>query len=114
MTLPDMSQALSAWEQSVTHRTIVKTTNPTTFVTTNANTDTVIKAVVQVGQPDDLSVSDIDYSLRVIKVHTKSSLSNSNSFIIYKGTTYKIIQVKDYSDYGYYRALCQQVRGSEA
>ena len=106
--LPDVSDVLSEWSQTVTLKTVTKTTvdfQPVIDVTTEA-----IKAVVQVARPETLNVGDIDWSLRYLRVHSTSQI-DVGQYIEYQGINYKVITPSNWQDYGYSEVIAEEVKG---
>lgn len=102
MALPNVARAVKILEQDVILRTVSVTTldgEPQYIYT-----DELIRASIQVARPDELLVDEIDRNIAYIKVHARLEFENSQ-YIIYKGKSYKIIQVSNWVDYGYSRCF---------
>lgn len=108
MSLPNLSPILSSWTQVVGLKTVTTTT--VDFVASQSVSSVNIDAVVQPAQSEVLQALEIDFSLRYIQIHTVSVLS-VGKYITYNSTDYKIIQLLQYGDYGYYEAVCEEVKG---
>jgi hypothetical protein len=65
---------------------------------------------VQPADMETLRPEDIDWSLRYIQIHSRVALS-VGKYITYKTTDYKIVRLLQYGDYGYYSAVCEEVKG---
>lgn len=109
MGLPDVSAALSMWSQSVSLKTAVTTT--VDFEIETVITSKTIKAVVQVADKTKLNPDMVDWSLRYVLAHSTSSMS-IGQYIEYGGINYKVVDLGNYDDYGYYRAVGEQVKGN--
>lgn len=107
--LPDMSDVLEEWSQPVILKTIVTTVDDN-FDEVIVVTPETIRGVVQVAKSKDLNPDQTDWALRYITVHSKSMMT-TDQYIEFQGTDYKIIQMKPWGQYGYYKAICEEVKG---
>ena len=107
MALPNMSSVLTAFEQTIILKSIVQTVVDHRPVDTP--TPNTIKAVVQVAEKEKLQIEIVDWSLQYLMVHSKTSFT-INDLIEYKGKDFKIIDLGDYSDYGYYESIAEEVK----
>ena len=109
--LPDVSHALDTWLQDLTLRIVSKTyDDEDSFDPTFVFTDTAIQGVIQVAKPEEVNADNVDVSLRYLRVHTKSLVA-VGQFLIDRSISYKIIDVSNWSDGGYYEVTAEQVRG---
>lgn len=108
MSIPNVSSVLSGWTQTVGLKTVTTTT--VDFVPSQSVSSVNISAVVQPADQEVLQALEIDYSLRYIQVHTTTTLI-VGKYITYNSTDYKIIRLLQYGDYGYYEAVCEEVKG---
>ena len=106
--LPDMSDTLTEWEQPVILKTVVRTT--VDFEDVVVVTPEDIRAVVQVATPEQLSVLQIDISLKYRLCHSKVPIS-MGQYIEFQGINYKIITPSDWTDYGFSEVIGEQVKG---
>lgn len=110
--LPNLSYVLNSFSQSLT--LIEVTQEIVDYKPINVETSTQIDAVVQVAESDKLTKlygNKIDLSKRYLQVHTKEVLKNIY-MCIYQGIRYKIFSVNNYSDYGYYEALFEDIKSA--
>jgi hypothetical protein len=107
--LPDMSGTLLAWQQPVKRK--IATTTTVDFVKQTVLSESPIEGVVQVADKEKLNPDIVDWSLEYILLHTNSAI-DVGQFIEHKTKNFKIIDLGDYIDYGYYRAVCEEVKGS--
>ena len=105
--LPNMSDTLNQFAQTVKHKTVVTTT--VDFQSSTVITEVPISAVVQIADKDKLSVESIDWNKEYLQVHTSKILA-INDFIVKNTKDYKVISLSDYSDYGYYESICEEVK----
>lgn len=103
--LPNMSGVLDAFAQAITLKTIVQTV--ANFRPVDTPTTTTIMAVVQPANKEKISPALVDFSLDYILVHSKSAIGIGD-FVVYKGATYKAIELGPYADYGFYEAICEE------
>ena len=103
----DMSIAFDGDLQPVTLRTVTTTT--VDFVKSESVVDETIQAVCQRPELDKLQVEQIDYNLEYITAHSTVEM-NVGQFLIWNSSGYKIISVKHYPDYGYYKAIAEEVK----
>jgi len=109
MTLPNLSGAIIGFEQNIEFFNISKITVDGQTTPTPIDQAT-IRASVQVARPQDIQVDQVDESLKYIQVHART-LIEIYSFLTYKSINYKLISSGDWSDYGYFRAIGEQVKG---
>ena len=103
--LPDMSATLDAFSQAVTLKTIVQTV--VNFLPVDTATSTTIMAVIQPANKEKINPAIVDFSLNYILVHSKTAIV-IGSIIVYKGKSYKTVELGPYSDYGFYEAICEE------
>lgn len=109
MTLPNMSSTLLGWTQSVSLKTATTTT--VDFVPTTSIASQTIQAVIQPAQKEVLAPAEIDWSLNYITVHSVSQI-DIGQYIEYNGVNYKVVQILQYGDYGYYEVVGEEVKGN--
>lgn len=97
--LPDVSDVLTEWEQSVILKTVTKTT--VDFVETTVVTATPVLMVVQVAEKEKLNLDSLNWSKEYKWFHAKFKLE-LNQFVEHHGIDYKLVSQGDnYKDYGY-------------
>lgn len=107
MNLPNVAAALVGWTQPVTLKTVSTETvrfEPVTTVKCQQ-----IEAVVQPTKKNILNADLLDWSRRHLTFHTASAVT-LGQFIEHKGADYKIVEVADWSDHGYYEAVGEQTK----
>jgi len=105
--LPDMSSVLDEFSQEITLKTIVQTV--VNFRPADTPTNTTILAVVQPANKEKITAVLVDFSLDYILVHSKTAIA-IGSFVVYKGATYKAIELGQYSDYGFHEVICEETK----
>lgn len=97
--LPDVSDVLTEWEQSVILKTVTKTT--VDFVETTVVTATPVQMVVQVADKEKLNLDSLNWSKQYKWFHAKFEME-MGQYVEYKGKDFKLVsQGDDYEDYGY-------------
>ena len=107
MPLPNMGNVLTRFEQSVKLKKTTQSIVDHRPVETTA--ETTINAVIQVAEKEKLQIAIVDWSLQYLMVHSKTSFT-INDLIEYKGKDYKIIDLGNWSDYGYYESVAEEVK----
>lgn len=102
MNLPDVSAALLDWTQPLLLKTVTETT--VRFEPVIVISGVPLEAVVQPTKKTLLNAGLLDWSRTHLTFHTEQPV-NLGQFVEVKGKDYKIIEVADYSDYGYYEAV---------
>lgn len=112
--LPDMSEVLDEWLQSVIHKTV--TGDSGAFDINDLGTDdgesvapVTIQSVVQPADKDKLNTANIDWSLDYQMFHTKSNVIEGD-FIEFDGRDYKIISRGAYGQYGYFELIGEETK----
>lgn len=105
--LPNMASVLGTFEQTIIKRE--KTVSIVDFQEHITYTDENFRAVVQVADTETLNTDNLDFSKEYIAIHSTTAL-NINDTVQYKGNDYRIIQLKDYSDYGYFKAIAEEYK----
>lgn len=103
--LPNISDALPEWEQSVIIKTVAITT--VNFVPTETVTQRTQKCVIQPTKPTEINIDTIDYKLRYITAHSRSTI-NVGEYITYNSQDYKVILKSNWNDYGYYEVVGEE------
>lgn len=110
MSILDMSDALDGLEQDVTFTD--KNTFTVDFEEFENVTDVVIPAVIQPAQKESLSVENVDWSKEYILIHSTSQLK-INYFVTWNNTEFKIIDRGNYTDYCFFEAVGEEVKGND-
>ena len=110
MSILDMSDALSCFLQNITFTEKRKYT--VNFEDFEECTNTTIPAVVQPGQKEAVNTSNVDWSKEIIWIHSPKQLK-INSFLTWRGKQFRIVELGNYVDYGYYEAFGEEVKGDE-
>lgn len=107
-SLPNVSSVLDCYLQTVQYTTIDRTT--VDFIDTLVPTVINIEAVVQPANPEKLNIDQIDWSLKYRLIHSKHQLQMGD-YVRHNGIEYTLIIPSDWSDYGYYRSIGEEVKG---
>ena len=107
--LPDMSDTLLEWEQTVSLKTL--STSTVDFVETVAVVVTSIQAVVQPADKTKINIGSLNWSKKYILIHKRGGGIEMNNFIEYKGRDYKVIGPNgDYEDYGFIEMVGEETK----
>jgi len=109
--IPDMSDVLEEWAESVTRKVISITT--VDFEPTESVVSAPIDAVVQPADMEKLKVANIDYSLEYIQVHTTEQLDIGDILADvddWPGLEFNIVGGKNYSRYGYREMVGEEIK----
>ena len=107
MSILDMSDALDGFEQPTTLKT--KRTFTVDFEEFEECTDSIISAVIQPAQKEDLNIDNIDWSKSYILAHSVEEFK-INDVITWCGMDYKIISMGNFKDYCYYEGVGEEVK----
>ena len=102
--VPDVSQVLDGWEQLVTIKNVVRTTED--FVETDTVTIRTQLAVVQVAKKSALNSQTINWALDYLLVHSKENIL-MGEYIEFQGTDYKVILRGNWNLYGYLEVIAE-------
>jgi len=105
--LPNLSNTVKRFSQDV--NLIRVTTTVINHKPVEEETNIAIKAVIQPADKEKLNIDKIDYSLKYILINSTDEMRIKDK-LEYKSTKYRIIAVEDFSDYGYYRAIAEEVK----
>jgi len=100
--LPNVAEVLIDWEQAVTLKTVTRVTVDYVSADTVASSSETM--VVQPADPKKLVGDNIDWALRHLMFHSRAPVA-LGQFIEYQSRDYKIIQSRNYADYGYTEAI---------
>lgn len=106
--LPNMKSTVERFLQDITHISVSSTLTNGRPVESKASSS--IKAVVQNPTPESLSQDQLRNSLRYKTVWTTTQALNIDDQIIHNGITYRIISPSNWSEYGYYEAIAEEVK----
>lgn len=107
MTLPNLANTVLRFAQTITKRVVTQTI--VNHEPTESYIDSDFLATVTTPTPEDLQQVEIDTSLKYKLIHSVDVIK-INDLVVYKGTTYRIIALSDREDYGYYRAISEEVQ----
>lgn len=106
--LPNMSETIMSWFQSITFTLITRTVVDYDVVETKSLIKT--QGVVQPYKPEPLEIQTAGTrSWSWQQIHCLPDvILNNGDYIIYKDVRYKVLYKKDYSEYGYVEyMLCE-------
>lgn len=107
MSLPDMSDVVNSFAQSVTLKTGTQAVVNHKVVPSYVST--TIRATIQTADTNKLNLDVTDYDKRYITVHSTTSMK-INDIVIYKTQDYLIIRMRDNADYGFYKAIAEEIK----
>jgi len=107
MSLPNLASTVLSFAQTITKRTVTQIVVNHKPVKSYVNSDFL--ATVTTPKTEDLQQVEIDTSLKYKNIHTVAEIKMDDLFI-HKGTNYKIIVLADREDYGYYKALGEEIQ----
>jgi len=106
--LPDMSDVLTEWAQTVQLKTVTDTT--VDFVPVRAVTVAPLLAVIQPADAERMQVDQIDYSLEYIQIHSVTAIQ-IGQYIEWDGRDFKLVPSrKGYGQYGYTDAVGEETK----
>lgn len=114
--LPNMARALNRFKliplevKRITGTTIVNFKEVATYQST------FLDGVVQDASKEVLQTLNLDFSIKHKQIHLSTDDLNFNpevkDIIIYKDKEYEIKDLGDYLDYGYYEAICEEIKNA--
>lgn len=107
MSLPDMSDVLTAWEQPALIKTVTETT--VDFEPVEAVTGRTQNCVIQVADKEDLQLDTINWSLEYLMVHSKAGIE-MGELIEYKDRDFKVVSRGPWQDYGYTEVVAEETK----
>ena len=107
MGLPNLSKTVLRFAQTITKRVTIQTVVNHLPVKTYIDGDFL--ATVTTPKTEDLQQTEIDTKLKYKNIHSVDEIKIDDLFI-HKGTTYKAIVLADREDYGYYKALGEEIQ----
>lgn len=105
--LPNLNRTVLRFAQPITLKTITQLV--VNHRPVNTSIDSTIKAMIVPAIAETLKSLAIDESLAYFSMFTIANIKPSD-FIVYKTKTYKVVQDKDYSDYGYSEYIIEEVK----
>jgi len=102
--LPDMSNVLRGWEQSVKIKTVTRST--TDFVETDVVVVREQVCVVQVAEKSRLNSKTINWALDYIAVHSREDIS-LGEYVEFDSADYKVIVSGNWNQYGYIEIIAE-------
>ena len=106
--IPNVSNALSEWEQSLKLKVICKKSVDFKDITDVKTTR--IRAVVQPANKSDLKIDSLNWSKRYILIHKRGEPLAINNIVEWKCHDYKIISSTDYVEYGYSEFIGEETK----
>jgi len=107
VSLPNVSRALNGLTQTLQLKTMVKTT--VDFNVFESVTIRPISAVVQPTEKNKLNADTLDWSREHITLHGVDLLV-FGQFVEYKGKDYKVVDIQNWTDYGYCESVCEETK----
>lgn len=114
----DISEAYGEWEQPTTIETVTTTTED--FEESEDSEQVTSDMAVWPTSPKDIKVADIDFSLEYFSVVAREDLSISitpgatniktQRFLIKNGKRYKFIASENFSNYGFFISVAEEVK----
>ena len=105
--LPNMSSTVASFSQPITYVTV--TTLLVNGIPSETKVETTINAVVEVPTAEVIANNQLSSSMNYRSIWSVSELSVGDH-IKKNGKEYKIISVNDWSDYGYYEAIGEELK----
>lgn len=102
--LPNMANTITSWFLDITFEVVERTLNGADWVETTIQTIKT-KGVVQPPRDKDLTIlPEGTWAWEWLMLHCLPDVQlNTNQYIIYDGTMYKVMSKKDWTKYGYVR-----------
>ena len=105
--LPNLSQTVLKFSQQIE---LIKTVQTVVnFKPVLTEIPSTINAVVQPSTDKALASVDVDVAKSYYTIHTSLALKIGD-FVIIKTKRHKLIKSKDYSEYGYYEFVAEEVK----
>lgn len=107
MGLPNLANTVLRFAQTITKRVPTQTVVNHEAVTTYIDGDFL--ATITTPKTEDLAQAEIDTSLKYKNIHSVDEIKIGDLFI-HRVTTYKAIVLGDREDYGYFKALGEEIQ----
>lgn len=105
--LPDMAGVLDEFSRPVSLSTV--TQSVVGFKPVDTESKSTIQAVIQPANKNKINPDIIDWSLDYKTMHSKIAVK-AGDFFTENGVKYKAVENSDYSVYGYYETLFEEVK----
>lgn len=108
--IPNMARTVK--RKSIPFTYVSITINNTGFEDVNIKTEHKIKGVIQIPQDETIQALNLDFSLNYRQIHISSDLNvtpKNNDEFKYKGKNYKVVRFRDFSDYGYFEFIGEEL-----
>lgn len=105
--LPNMSMTVAFFSQPLTFKEITQTV--VNYKPVNTETTKIKDGAIFPSSKEDLKALIVDSSLSYYTVLTTIDI-NINDKLVYKNTTFKQVSKEDFSDYGYFRAIYEEIK----
>lgn len=108
--LPNMKSTIKKFSQSFTYVKVVVYDGG--FEDTKDDIEYVISGVIQIPQDKTLQALDLDVSISYRQVHIPTDTGvtpRNNDLIKFNNKNFKVIKFRDFSDYGYYEFIVEEV-----
>lgn len=106
-TQPNMSNTVLSFSQLITKREV--TQSVVNHRTVKTFVDTPFQATITTPKPEDLQQVEINTALKYKLCHSVDPIKVDDRFV-HKTIEYKVIGLSDREDYGYYRAIGEEVQ----
>lgn len=106
--LPDMSDTVLSFAQTITKRTVTQQVINHQTVKTYVD-DNDFQATITTPQSEDLQQVNINTALKYKLSHSVKSIDIDDIFV-HRNVEYKVIKLGDREDYGYFRALGEEIQ----
>lgn len=108
--IPNMARTIR--RKSILFTYVSITIDNTGFEDVKVKTEHEIKGVIQIPQDETLQALILDVSLNYRQVHITSNLGvvpKNNDQFKYNGKNYKVMRFRNYSEYGYYEFIGEEL-----
>lgn len=105
--LPNVSAAIATWESAYTVKTVTTTT--VDFLPVTSISTRVQLLMAQVADKESLQMDTLDWSLEYLMVHSRFPLQ-MEEIIVYKGRDFVIVRRGEWSDYGYFEVVAEEMK----
>ena len=107
MSILDVSDALTDWEQATVIKSVTESTvdfQPVTVVTGRSQL-----CVIQVAEKEKINPGTIDWSLEYIMVHSRQGI-DIDELIVHDGRDYKVTDRGPWRGYGYTEVVAAETK----
>lgn len=109
--IPNMSDVLTDFQITFTYVQVI-VLDDGNFEDTEDNVETQIQGVIQIPQDNTLQALELDLSQEYRQVHIKSSVGitpKTDDEIKYNNKNYKVVRVRNFSEYGYFEFIVEEI-----